>query len=113
MLKLAVQCLRQQLPQYVLQDSAVAIVVNFLRRVDTHRSTEFLFTRPNCKVATVGKLVRDRLAQAHNFEGFLASETEARRILLRQELQGQYAHADEVGAVDALEALGEDELDAE
>ena len=51
--------------------------------------------------------------EADNIEALGAVELEglARGAVL--ELQRQHAHADEVGAVDALEALDDDRLDAE
>ena len=46
-------------------------------------------------------------------EDLFAGEAERFGVLAGQELQGQDAHADEVRAVDALVALGDDEADAE
>ena len=46
-------------------------------------------------------------------EDLFAGEAEGFDVLAGQELQRQDAHADEVGAVDALVALGDDEADAE
>jgi len=46
-------------------------------------------------------------------DGLLAGEAVAGGILAGQELQRQDAHADEVGAVDALEAPGDHGADAE
>src|SRR5690606_19625483 len=42
-----------------------------------------------------------------------AVQAEGARVLAVLELQRQHAHADQVGAVDALEALGYDRLDPE
>src|SRR5687768_18382439 len=42
-----------------------------------------------------------------------AGQSEARAVLAALEHQGQHAHADQVAAVDALEALGDDGFDAE
>ena len=42
---------------------------------------------------------------AFDVERLLAGQPQARAVLARQELQRQHAHAHQVGAVDALEAL--------
>lgn len=46
-------------------------------------------------------------------EGLLTGETERIGVLPGGELQREDAHADEVGAVDPLVALGDDDLDAQ
>ena len=46
-------------------------------------------------------------------EDLFAGEAERFGVLAGEELQRQDAHADEVGAVDALVAFGDDEADAE
>src|SRR5690606_11642275 len=52
------------------------------------------------------------LALADDVVGLGAVQAQADAVTAGQELQRQHAHADQVGAVDALEALGDDGLDA-
>mmetsp|Transcript_26275 Transcript_26275/g.62209 ORF Transcript_26275/g.62209 Transcript_26275/m.62209 type:complete len:395 (+) Transcript_26275:4406-5590(+) len=54
-----------------------------------------------------------RRALADDVEGLAAVETQRQPIGTGLELQRQHAHADQVAAVDALEALGHDGLDAQ
>ena len=49
--------------------------------------------------------------QAEDIQGFLARQVQALAVLVELELQGQYAHTHQVGAVDTLEALGNHRLD--
>ena len=56
---------------------------------------------------------RHTALDAFDVDQLVAGETEAGDRLARLELQRQHAHADEVAAVDALEALDDDRLDAE
>ena len=53
------------------------------------------------------------VVQAENLVGFFAGEAEGFPGLAVKELQRQDAHEDEVGAVDPLEAGGNDGADAE
>ncbi len=53
-----------------------------------------------------------RLALTDHVEGLGAVDAIGLARLARFELQRQHAHADQVGAVDTLEALGDDRLDA-
>jgi hypothetical protein len=54
-----------------------------------------------------------QLGDAGEGEGLLAGEAEGLGVLALRELEREDAHADEVGAVDALVGLGDDGLDAE
>ena len=59
---------------------------------------------------------RDRLVDlldALEVEGLLTAQTQRVCADPLGELQGQHTHANEVGAVDALVALGDDDLDAQ
>src|SRR5215216_1785839 len=76
----------QELSQHVVQDAAVAVVLDLLRSVEAHPGLE------------LGHL--------------LAGEPEARHGVAAREFQGSDAHADQVAAVDALEGLGDDGADA-
>ena len=55
----------------------------------------------------------ERLADAAYREGLLAAQTELASGVAGRELQRRDAHPDEVRAVDALEALGDDRAHAE
>src|SRR3546814_10298996 len=55
---------------------------------------------------------RARLALADDVKGFGAVDVQRQARGARLELQRQRAHADQVGAVDTLEAFGDDRLDA-
>src|SRR5690606_32118062 len=108
-------------PQHVLQDAAVAVVVRLTGRVDTHRGVErdgLLALRRE-----LAGLRRDlhglrgdalvELLKTLDRHDLGAVQAERLPALTRRELQRNDAHADEVGAVDPLEALGDDRLDAE
>ena len=98
------------------------VVEDFLGGVDAEGGGELdgfavVGFREDGQDATVGKFRVE-----HGFEGagvvadgedLLAAEAEGVCGLAGQVLEGQDAHADQVGAVDALVALGDDELDAE
>src|SRR5882672_495272 len=101
-----------ELPQYVLQDPAMLVVVEFLRGIDAQARLEL---RGLTAIGLGDDFDEFRRAavEPRDFKGFLAGEPEAVRILTFLELQGQYAHADQVGAVNALEALGDHCLDSQ
>ena len=52
-------------------------------------------------------------ADAHDVERLEPGQAQALGVLPGQELERQHAHAHQVAAVDALEALGDDRLDAQ
>src|SRR5579864_74459 len=102
----------QQLPQHILQNAAVGVVERFLRGVDAHQGFEldwvFAFLRRfHLHGAAGGELV-DYFADAGDFKRFFTRQIERVDILSRGELQRQDAHADQVRAVDALVAFGDD-----
>ena len=102
--------------QHVLQDAAVAEVVGLAGGVDAHDGVEG-------GLRAVGPLRLDRdgarggalveRGQARDGEGLGAVQAERLGALSGRELEGDHAHADEVGAVDALKGLGDDGLDAQ
>src|SRR5699024_6519238 len=100
------------LPQHVVQDAAVSVVLDFLRRFQAYAGLEggFLAFR-------VGGLDVDFLfgavGQAGDVEGLGAVQAQAFGVFAVNEGQRQHAHADQVGAVDALVAFGNHGLDAE
>src|SRR5215831_5992835 len=65
----------QQLPQHILQNAAVGVVLGFLRRIDAQQGFEgdrfFTSGRLHLDLAARGKLL-DRLANAADLEDFLA-----------------------------------------
>src|SRR5579859_4970450 len=103
---------RGELAQHVMQNSAVLVVVEFLRRIDAQTRLEFGL------LAIVGRgydldRLGGALVQAHHLETLPARQPEALRTLAVLVLQWQDAHADQIRPVNALEALGDDGLHAE
>jgi hypothetical protein len=64
-------------------------------------------------VAATATLLGRQAVVDLDVEGLVPSSPRRRGVLAGQVLQRQHAHADEVGAVDALEALGEDRAHAQ
>ena len=102
------RCRRQQLAQHERQDAAVLVVLDLLRRVDAHARRELLVVR-RCTRDLLGLAALD----AGDRELLLAGQPERLGVLAVGELQRQHAHADQVGAVDALEGLGDHRPHAE
>jgi len=106
--------LRNQLPQHKRQDAAVAVVVDFDRSVDAEFDCLFEFYAVFAGDGEGDILAGlDAVAEAGDVVGFGAVEVERLRADAFGELEWEDAHADEVGAVDALEALGDDGFDSE
>src|SRR5690606_22565544 len=91
----------QQLPQHILQDAAVAVVLDLLWRVDANDCLEAELP------AAVGIAsddlhharplgLREGALEALDVEHLAAGDPQLRIRLARLELQRQYAHADEV-----------------
>lgn len=102
--------------QHVLQDAAVAEVVGLARGIDAHDGVEgdhraVGLLGPDGDGVRGGALVER--CQARDEEDLSAVQTERLSALPCRELEGHHAHADEVGAVDALEGLGDDGLDTQ
>src|SRR3984957_3024215 len=95
-----------ELPQYVVQNPAVLVVVEFLRGIDAQARLEL---RGGAVIGSGND--PDRLLRAAvesgDFKSLLAAQTQGLRVMAPLVLQRQHAHADQVGAVDALEALGD------
>src|SRR3546814_9949510 len=83
-----------------------------LRRQQHHVGLERLLAAVGLRRGDRGGL-RRAVLQADDVEGLRAVEAERLRVLAVLELQREHAHADQVGAVDALEALGDHGLDAQ
>ena len=89
------------------------VVGHLVGRVDAHDGV-----KDDSRTAALGRGDDPHffgLALIHTLdvEGFPAREAQALRRIARLELKRQHAHADQVRAVDALEALGDDGPDAE
>src|SRR5436190_2247424 len=105
---------RHQLPEHERQDAAVHVVVDFDRRVDAHDDGDFVGRSGAAMNPQRGLLHRTQSAfDADDVERLRAVERQRLRARSFVELQRENAHADEVGAVNALEALGDDGADAE
>ena len=105
----------QQLPEHKRQDPSVPVVVHLDGRIDAqlHRLIDdgAVLARD---VQSDILLRLDLIAEAKHVVDFRAVELRASvRADAFRELQRQHAHAHEVGAVDALEALRDDGLHAE
>ena len=96
--------------QYVQQDSTVLVVLDLLRRIDADLGVEFLYPaigsfRFHFQCASIGKLRFEQIGQPGEVVHLFARETKRLDILPFFKLQRQDTHADEVGPVNALEAL--------
>src|SRR5215472_14078993 len=98
--------LTNELPQHVLQDSAMLVILNLVGRVDaSDRLAGFDFsvlaTGANCHLHSG----RDSAGNSLDIENFEAGETEARGGFSVLELQRKYSHSNQIAAMDAFEAL--------
>src|SRR3954471_12840749 len=95
----------QELSEHERQDAAVPVVEPLIGGVDPHSRLELFVIRLHLeRPGTVLERVE--------VEGLLAAQPERLRVLAVRKLQRQYAHPDQVRAVDSLVALRDDELDA-
>src|SRR5262245_9003373 len=96
-----------KLTQDVVKNTAVLEVFAFLRSVDTHPDLE-----PDG--SSGGRCCDDchdfrgAAVQADDLVAFLARQSQAARVLAFLELQRQYAHADQIRAMDAFETFRND-----
>src|SRR5690606_19455318 len=104
--------LADQLAQHVLQDAAVAVVVGLTGGVDPDHGVE-LDAGVGGHLDGGGDAALVELGHAGDGEGLLTGEAQRVGRPPLGELQRQHAHADQVGAVDALVGLGDDGADAE
>src|SRR5690606_20323724 len=98
-----------QLPEHVLEDAAVAVVLGLLGRVDAHERAELgraavLLPGPHRHAARLA-LGPERRLDTLDLVELTAREPQRLRALARLELERQHPHAHQVGAVDPLEAL--------
>ena len=91
----------------------MTVVVALLRSVDADAHLEDDRLAASLAMRGHGDRAGLGISQVAEVEDLAAGEAECLRVLARGELAGQYAHADQVGAVDALEALGDHGLHAE
>src|SRR5918995_503735 len=105
--------LPEELPEDGLQDAAVAQVLDLDRRVHAGPDLE-LFGLAVVARSPDGQLGAGRdLCETRDVEGLSAGQTQGVGALAFRILEGEDAHTDQVRAVNALEALGDDGLDAE
>src|ERR671910_587195 len=105
--------LPEELPEDGLQDAAVAQVLDLDRRVHAGLDLE-LFGLAVVARSPDGQLGAGRdLCETRDVEGLSAGQTQGVGALAFRKLEGEDAHADQVRAVNALEALGDDGLYAE
>src|SRR5688572_23291598 len=102
------RCLRRgcQLAQHVVQDAAMLEVLALFRRVDAHADFE-LDRRARGRSCDDSDDFRRAAVQPDDLECLLAAQAQRLRVLAFLELQRQHTHADQVRAMDALEALGD------
>ena len=99
----------RDLPEHVLQDAAVAVVVGLARGVDADDGVELddravaPWSPSPCTVRGVRALAERR--DTRDVERLGAVQAERVGALAVGELQRQHTHPDEVGAVNALERL--------
>src|SRR5437763_8141523 len=101
-----------QLAQHVLENPPVAVVVGLLGGIDSDLGAEFdagavRIDRPDSDLGGHGIGGADS-SEAGDGVGLRSSEAERIGAGSVGELEGKDAHADEVGSVDALEALRQD-----
>ena len=107
---------RHQLAQHILQDSAVGVVLGFLRSVDAYESFEFLglaVRGGSNSEFPAGSKFFDQLGDPRDLENLEASQSERFCGFSRPELQRENPHAHQVRAVNALVAFGDSGAHAE
>ena len=90
------------------------VVGNLERRIDSGDSGEiFLFALSVARADLDFFLRLEILAQAFEIENFEAGKAQRLEIFARREFQRQHAHADQIAAMNALEAFGQHGANAE
>ena len=102
--------------QHVLQDAAVAEVVGLAGGIDAHDGVEgdhraVGLLGPDGDGTRSAALVER--CQARDGEDLGTVQSQGVGALTLRELEGDHTHADEVGAMDALEGLGDHGLDTQ
>src|SRR5579863_9227244 len=98
--------LARELAQHERQDAAVAEIFALLGRVDTHAHFEADRAAAGRRGDDDGAAGVDAV-EAGDLVALAASQAERLAVATVDELQRQHAHADQVGAMDTLEALGD------
>src|SRR5580704_1840244 len=100
--------------QHIVQDAAVAIVGDFFQGVDAalHRHVKIAPGRPTNDQSQFHARLQLPI-EPKDVDRLFTGDTEVPAVRTGLEGQWQYAHANEVGSVDALEAFSDDRLDAE
>src|SRR5579883_769835 len=97
-----------------MQDAAVAVIFELVEGIDAAEELDLLDGAIPAMDAAGELAARlEALGDAEDVEALAAVELERLARCAVLELQRHDAHPDEIGAVDALEALGDDRLDAE
>src|SRR4051794_113809 len=105
---------RQKLAQHEVEDAAVAVVEPLVGGIDPYSRLELDRIALGLAVRLGGDLqLAGAILQRGEVEGLLAAQPERLDRLALRELERQYAHPDQVGAVDALVALGDHEAHAQ
>ena len=102
-----------KVPQNLVKNSAVAVVLDFHRGVDAAGGDEVDFVAVSLAGGDFHSLTRLQGVIESDLEGLGAVEVERLAAFAFPVLEWQDAHADQVRAVDTLEALGDDAADAE
>src|ERR687898_2350291 len=110
---LALIFLSEHLAQHGLQDAAVTEVLDLDRGVHAGLYPELLLFAFVARDLHGQLHARLEAGEARDVKGLVAREAEGFCALALGELQGQHAHADQVRAVDAFEALRDNGPDAE
>src|SRR5262249_44958256 len=103
-----------QLPQHVLQNPAVLVVVNLVWRVVVRKRLKFFLLAgviPNADVDKHAGL--DAGGGAFDIVGFKPVETQTCGTFTGPELQWQHSHPDEIAAMNAFETFRQGSLHTE
>src|SRR5690606_32634386 len=94
------QLLVQQAAQYVLHDAAMPVIGGFTGGVDTQQGVELFGACPDLHCRWNTAIIQ--CGHADDVEGLFPGQPQYLRVLPLLVLQWQDAHAQQVGAVDAL-----------
>src|ERR1041385_3151876 len=92
--------LSNQLPQHILQNPAVLVIVDLVGSVDTCDGLELLFLAGLISNANVDEHPRfDAGRNTLDIESFKSSEVQSCRTFAIFELQRKHSHSDEIAAM--------------
>src|SRR5438067_1449850 len=104
----------EEAAQHELKNAAVLIVVDLVGRIDSADDFETLRLAVDARGFDVELFARrEAVLHARDVDRLEAGEAERLRVLACHELEREHAHADEVRAMDALEALRDHRAHAE